>query len=106
MLYWCGFSIIWKLDVALLMGLMVCLIYNRKSIFACGYALYWFIFYMSALLVISYLGSFGGIGALKFPLDLLIILPFSCLTLYLSQALLNSPNHERIVCDSDELLAQ
>jgi amino acid transporter len=104
MLYWCGFSIIWKLDVALLFGLGVCLVYNRKPFFSCGYALYWFISYMASLLVLSYLGSFGGIGILQFPLDILAILPLSILMLYLSQALLNSPNHERIICDSDELL--
>ena len=104
MLYWCGFSIIWKLDVALLLGLAVCLIYNRKPFFSCGYALYWFISYMASLLVLSYLGSFGGMGLLQFPLDILAMLPLSVLMLYLSQALLNSPNHERIICDSDELL--
>ena len=104
MLYWCGFSIVWKLDVALLFGLAVCLIYNRKPLFSCGYALYWFISYMGSLFIISYLGSFGGVGILKFPLDILSILPLSIVMLYLSQALLSSPNHQRIVCDSDELL--
>ncbi len=105
MLYWCGFSILWKLDVALLIGLGICLAYHRKSFFSCGYALYWFIFYMSALLIISYLGEFGGKGILQFPIDILSILPLSILMLFLSQALLNSPHHERIACDSDELLA-
>ena len=105
MLYWCGFSIIWKLDAALLFGLVLSLVYHRKSIFSCGYALFWFIAYMASLLVISYLGSFGGKGILTFPMDLLAILPLSILMLYLSQALLDSPNHERIICDSDELIA-
>lgn len=104
MLYWCGFSILWKLDLALFIGLVICLIYHRKSIFACGYALYWFIFYMAGLFVISYLGSFGGLGILQFPLDILCILPLSILTLYLSQALLDSPKHERMAYNTDELI--
>ena len=104
MLYWCGFSILWKLDVALLLGLGICLVYHRQASFSSGYALYWFISYMVSLLIISYLGSFGGIGLLQFPMDILCILPLSVLMLYLSQALLNSPHHQRILCDSDELL--
>ena len=103
MLYWCGFSILWKLDVALLVGLGICLIYHRKPLFSSGYTLYWFLFYMTALLLISYLGSFGGIGLLEFPEDLLCILPLSILVLYLSQALLNRSNHEPILCETDEL---
>ena len=59
---------------------------------------------MVSLLVISYLGSFGGIGILQFPLDILCILPLSFLMLYLSQALLNHPNHKQILCNMDELL--
>ena len=58
---------------------------------------------MTALLLISYLGSFGGIGLLEFPEDLLCILPLSILVLYLSQALLNRSNHEPILCETDEL---
>ena len=105
MLYWCGFSILWKLDVALLMGLVICLFYHRKSFLSCGYALYWFVFYMTGFLIMSYLGSFGGRGILVFPFDVLCILPLSILVLYLSQALMKNPHHERIICDSDELLS-
>ena len=104
MLYWCGFSILWKLDIALLVGLIICLFYHRRPLFSEGYALVWFISYMVSLLVISYLGSFGGIGILQFPLDILCILPLSFLMLYLSQALLNHPNHKQILCNMDELL--
>lgn len=104
MLYWCGFSIVWKLDVALMIGLAICLTYHRKSFFSCGYALYWFIGYMASLLVVSYLGSFGGIRLLQFPLDVLFLLPLSILVLYLSQALLSHPKHEPMTCHSDELL--
>ena len=102
MLYWCGFSIMWKLDVALLIGLGICLFYQRKSFFACGYALYWFIGYMASLLIISYLGSFGGIGVLQFPEDIFCILPLSIVVLYLSQTLLNRSNHVPILYDTDK----
>ena len=104
MLYWCGFSILWKLDVALLVGLIICLTYQQKSIFTVNYALYWFVSYMALLLVISSLGSFGGYGVLSFPMDIACIFPFSVLMLYLSQALLNYTQDERILCDSDELM--
>ena len=103
MLYWCGYSILWKLDVALLVGLIVSLGYNRKSFFTCGPALYWFTFYMISLLAISYLGSFGGIGLLKFPIDILCILPLSVLVLVLSQSLLSIKNHKPIIFTNDEL---
>lgn len=85
MLYWCGFDIIWKLCLALLIGLTIYLAYHRKNPFTCGYSLYWFSFYMGSLLTISYLGSFGGIKVLEFPADIFCILPYSILVLHLSQ---------------------
>jgi amino acid transporter len=85
MLYWCGFSILWKLDVALLIGLFISLIYQRKSIADCDVSIVWFLSYMSGLTIISYLGSFGGINLLTFPEDLICILPFSMFFLWMSQ---------------------
>lgn len=105
MLYWCGFSIIWKLDIALLFGLVICLVYHKNRFFAGGYPLYWFIFYMSMLTFISYLGSFGGISLIAFPVDLLCIIPLSILVLYLSEAVLSRKNHAPVLCESDELTA-
>ena len=103
MLYWCGFSIIWKLDAALLIGLLVCLYYHKKSFNSGDYPLFWFFSYMAALTLISYFGSFGGIGLLHFPLDLLCILPLSIFVLCLSQALLSPSNHKEILSESDEI---
>jgi len=85
MLYWCGFSIIWKLCLAIVIGLAIHYIYNRAHFRGRNPNLYWFFAYLSALLILSYLGSFGGISAIKFPIDILIILPFSIVTLNLSQ---------------------
>lgn len=99
MLYWCGFEVLWKLDVALVIGLIIHMIYYRQSSLSQNYPLYWFAFYMVSLLLISYLGTFGGIGVIEFPLDLVLILPLSVVVLSLSQKLLSHENHKEIVCD-------
>ncbi|MBA2711862.1 MAG: APC family permease [Tatlockia sp.] len=97
MLYWCGFDILWKLDFALVLGLLINLIYQKRSITECSLSLYWFTFYMASMLLLSYLGSFGGIHQLQFPLDILIILPFSMTILSLSQyVLLDSKINEEL----------
>lgn len=98
MLYWCGFDILWKLDVALLLGLVINLIHQKRSLFACGKSFYWFVGYMLALLLLSYLGTFGGIGVLKFPLDVAIILPLSIVVLYCSQrVIVSEAEHEKVI---------
>lgn len=88
MLYWCGFDILWKLDIALLLGLVIHYMYRPPSKLLKDTSLFWFVGYISVLSVLSYLGSFGGIGYLAFPLDVLCILPVSILFLYLSQRVL------------------
>jgi len=105
MLYWCGFSVIWKLDFALLIGLGVCLVYHRKSSFTGAVSLTWFITYMGSLFILSYLGSFGGIGILKFPLDIICFLPYSILILYMSQALISCCGDNDLVGNTEELPA-
>lgn len=102
MLYWCGFGILWKLDAALLIGLVICLIYSRKSLFACNISLGWFVFYMLSLLLVSFLGAFDGIGLLMFPYDILCILPLSILILVLSQSMLNIGNHKEVLLQEIE----
>ncbi|MDP3562777.1 MAG: APC family permease [Legionellaceae bacterium] len=91
MLYWCGFEVLWKLDLALFLGLAIHLIYHRRRVISCGPSLYWFVGYMFVLLILSYLGSFGGIGTLKFPFDVACILPLSILILYSSQSVIVKP---------------
>lgn len=105
MLYWCGFTIIWKLDVALLLGLAIYMGYHRKNPLVCGAPLAWFITYMASLLLISYFGSFGGLGWLQFPYDIVVILPYSLLMLYLSQRLLADQCNEDDLKGLDELAA-
>lgn len=105
MLFWCGFSIIWKLDVALLFGLVIYFISHRKYSFDNGLLMGWFVIYMATLLLISYLGTFGGIGLLQFPFDLICILPLSIFVLCLSQALLRPVDHVYIEGDFEVILS-
>ncbi|HBI21177.1 MAG TPA: APC family permease, partial [Legionella sp.] len=98
MLYWCGFDIIWKLDVALLLGLVIHLVSQKRSLFSCGPSLYWFVGYMVALLLLSFLGSFGGIRMIGFPVDVALILPLSMVVLYFSQrVIVNETLHEKLL---------
>ncbi len=97
MLYWCGFSIIWKLYVALLIGLLIHLIYQKKSSYQQettkdNKSLQWFLLYMTVILVFSYLGSFGGIGILKLPYDIVLMFPVSMGIFYLSQRCISQNN--------------
>lgn len=103
MLYWCGFDILWKLNAALLLGLMISLCYHRQSFFTGGHALIWFVSYMLSLLGISCLGSFGGQGLLRFPMDLVSILPLSIGMLFWSTALLNRQTHIDVSSNIEEL---
>jgi amino acid transporter len=97
MLYWCGFDIIWKLDLALLIGFIINMAYQKRSITNCSRSLYWFAFYMASMLLISYLGSFGGTHRLEFPIDILIILPLSIIILHFSQCVLvDTKAHEEL----------
>lgn len=102
MLYWCGFSIIWKLDIALLVGIFIYCIYHRKNSWDNISLLYWFLFYMITIFIVSYLGDFGGIGILKFPFDLLTLFPLSLIILYSSQTLLRTTSHEHVLLVREE----
>lgn len=91
MLYWCGFDVILKLCIALIVGFIIHILYQRRSLLSCSGSLFWFMTYLISLLGLSYLGSFGGVGVLKFPFDCAIIFPFSLVALYGSQLyLINS----------------
>ncbi|MBA2649948.1 MAG: APC family permease [Legionella sp.] len=96
MLYWCGFAVIWKLDIALLIGLVIYIIYHRSGALLANYPLHWFILYMTSMFIISFLGSFGGIGLLLFPYDILFILPGSLILLQLSQSVINISEYKEV----------
>lgn len=103
MLYWCGFSIIWKLDIALVLGLVVYIAYHRKNVAISDISLLWFLLYMGSITCVSYLGSFGGTGILTFPMDILLILPLSILMLHLSQKMMASDQQGEMLGNLDEL---
>lgn len=89
MLFWCGFSILWKLDVALLLGLgLYYFSPSPATVDRTLSSLFWFMSYMGSLSVLSYFSSFGGTGYLSFPYDVISILPLSVLFLYWSQRVL------------------
>lgn len=94
MLYWCGFDTLWKLNLALLVGLVFYSAYQKTNPLRQGRMLYWFITYMIMLLLISYYGSFAGTGLLKFPFDLALIAPFSLLFLFWSQKITDKNNYD------------
>src|SRR3990167_6868530 len=63
--YWTGWDTIWKLMIAIIIGLAVFAIayYRKRRTFFNGFhfkALFWLIPYLSGLCIISYLGSYGG----------------------------------------------
>ena len=93
MLYWCGFEILWKLNVALLIGFLFHGFYKKFNFFNERMALYWFISYMLTLLLFSYVGSLAGIQVVAFPYDMLGLLPVSILFLHWSQRVLNKNIH-------------
>jgi len=102
MLYWCGFDIIWKLCLAMVVGLLIHVVYKRKTIFSCSVSLYWFVCYMVCLLGLSYLGSFGGKGVLTFPFDIVVIFPFSMIALFMSQLYMKTDGEsEQLVINSE-----
>jgi amino acid transporter len=97
MLYWCGFDILWKLDLALFLGFIINMVYQKRPLSECSLSLYWFIAYMISMLGVSYLGPFGGIGWLRFPTDIILILPLSILMLELSlRVLVDCKEHEAL----------
>ncbi len=92
MLLWCGFTIIWKLYVALAFGLLIHLLYKKDWEIIGQRSLQWFIAYITSILVCSYLSSFGGINMLDFPTDTGIMFILSVLFFYFSQKCISSKN--------------
>lgn len=84
MLYWCTFAVLWKLFVAILIGIGLSYFFQSKEQAANKLSLYWFFIYLSTLLFFSYLNTLPG-SLFRFPFDLILLFPFSCLILYTSQ---------------------
>ncbi len=101
MLHWCGLEILWKLCVALIMGISIHILYKKDWYILKKPGTKWFGFYVFSLLIFSYLGPFGGISFFVFPFDLLVLFPVSAVILYFSQRCLCSietfENHLKII---------
>ncbi|MFA6409458.1 MAG: APC family permease [Gammaproteobacteria bacterium] len=91
LIYWCGWNIIYKLSLALCIGLITLLIYQVRlklrgeEIKLNWQASIWMWVYFLGLTLLSYLGKFGdGIGVLPFGWDFLVIAVFSVLVAFLA----------------------
>ena len=103
--YWTGWETISKLGMTLFVGLMVFLLaYFRGNVKITQddfKSAYWIIFYLLGLIVISYLGSFGGKNWIPFGWDFLIIALFSMGILRMAVQSRAALNSEKV----DEFLA-
>ena len=87
--YWTGFSCIWRLMIALLTGIALLLCYrayNKDIMYPINIRSAWWLFlHFSGITIISYLGSFDGIGVITFGADFVVLAVFSALILAASQ---------------------
>ncbi len=82
MLYWCGWDIISKLYIAVILGLVISFIfYKNKEEVHIFKTVFWFFGYVSILSLTSYYGNFGGKEILHSPLDYLALLILSVFVL-------------------------
>jgi amino acid transporter len=86
--YWCGWETIWKLAIAMAIGVVVFIIscFRRKeSMQSLGLQTgMWTVPYLLGLILISYLGSFGGKQIIPFGWDFVVIGIFSIVILFLA----------------------
>ncbi len=87
-IYWTGWDTMWKLAIALVIGVVIFLIaYFRGKLndkIISPRSLIWIAPYLIGLIIISYLGNFGGKGYLTFGWDFLVMFIFSCVILLLA----------------------
>lgn len=87
--YWCGWDTIYKLAIAMLVGVVFFGIAALRGSIKTQSTLglksgIWVVPYLSGLVLISYLGSFGGKNVIPFGWDFLVIALFSTAILYLA----------------------
>ena len=86
--YWTGWDTIYKLAIAILIGFVffgiACIRGNIKQESLGIKSVIWVIPYLSGLVLISYLGAFGGKNIIPFGWDFLIVALFSVVILYLA----------------------
>lgn len=81
--YWCGWETLYKLAIAIILGFIVFLVYLRddRSLVSIKSGL-WLFPYLGGLVLISYLGAFGGINLIPFGWDFLVIALFSLVVFF------------------------
>ena len=98
--YWTGWETISKLAIVLTIGLaLFCISYSRGRVAMERKDLrsaIWIIPYLLGIVIISYLGAFGGLNWISFGWDFLVIGIFSVVVLYLAV-------YTRIAMTSDEV---
>lgn len=86
--YWTGWETVYKLAIAMVIGLVffaIASIRGRLSVASLGLkSAIWVGPYLSGLILISYLGSFGGKNVIPFGWDFVVIAIFSTAILYLA----------------------
>lgn len=86
--YWCGWETIYKLAIAMMIGLFFFVFALwRGRVTAGNHGLksgLWMVPYLTGLVLISYLGAFGGKNIIPFGWDFLVIGIFSLAILYLA----------------------
>jgi len=84
--YWTGWDTIWKLAIAILIGIsLFAIAVLRKSLTVKSYGLksaLWVLPYLTGLVLISYLGAFGGKNIIPFGWDFLVIAIFSAIIFF------------------------
>ncbi len=94
-LYWTGWSSIYKLMLGLLIGLGI--FFTYRAVYTKDFKdikpTWWLVFYCVGLSIISYIGSFEGVGTLTLGYDFLTIAIFSVIVLKLSYDGKVSPEH-------------
>lgn len=86
--YWCGWDTIYKLAIAMMIGIaffMMAIIRGKLVTETYGLkSAVWLVPYLSGLILISYLGAFGGKNVIPFGWDFAVIALFSVGILYLA----------------------
>jgi amino acid transporter len=88
MSYWCGWETIYKLAIAIAIGFgffTIAVLRGRVPSTSLGMkSTIWVLPYLGGLILISYLGAFGGKNMIPFGWDFLVIFVFSAAILYLA----------------------
>lgn len=83
MLLWCGFTILWKLSIAIAIGVLLNFTVNRQGLSVKN--LLWITGLMGTMLLIAFFSEHGGVHKIQFPVDLIFLLPVSYFFLKCSQ---------------------